>query len=71
MCTAPPFHLLVQVLGQHVDLLLVAAGAALVPELKLGNHLQETWRGGGKGDGSRVLGSLPEALFIGGQLPIW
>ena len=33
-------HLLVQVLGQHVDFLLVAAGVALVPEFKLGNNLQ-------------------------------
>mmetsp|Transcript_39319 Transcript_39319/g.70433 ORF Transcript_39319/g.70433 Transcript_39319/m.70433 type:complete len:422 (+) Transcript_39319:272-1537(+) len=31
--------LLVQVLGQHVHLLLVLAGVALVPQLQLGNHL--------------------------------
>ena len=40
-------HLLVQVLGQHVDLPLVAAGVALVPEFQLGYHLQEWGRGGG------------------------
>ena len=32
--------LLVEVLGQHVDLLLVAAGRAFVPELELGNDLR-------------------------------
>jgi hypothetical protein len=34
-------HLFVQVLGEHVNLLLVLTRVALVPELQLGNHLQE------------------------------
>lgn len=34
--------LLIQVLGQHVHLLLVAAACALVPQLQLSNDLQET-----------------------------
>ncbi|KAL4857376.1 hypothetical protein ACK3TF_002257 [Chlorella vulgaris] len=32
-------HLLVQVLGQHIHLLLVLAAVALVPQLQLRNHL--------------------------------
>ena len=34
-------HLLVQVLGQHVHLPLIATALALVPELQLGNDLEE------------------------------
>ena len=33
-------YLLIKVLGQHVDLVLIAAALALVPELQLRNHLQ-------------------------------
>ena len=33
-------YLLIKVLGQHVDLVLVAAALALIPELQLRNHLQ-------------------------------
>ena len=34
-------HLLIKVLGQHVHLVLVAPGVLLVPQLQLGNDLQQ------------------------------
>ena len=33
-------HLLIQVLGQHIHLLLVLATLSLIPQLELGNHLR-------------------------------
>ena len=36
----PNAHLLIEVLGQHIHLVLVAAALPLVPELQLRNHLQ-------------------------------